>query len=299
MNTRTHEELKAKIWEIANRLRGPYRPPQYRLVMLPMVVLRRLDCVLEPTKDAVLKRRDELEAQQMPEAAMIRLLGKAADPERKHALYNTSPYTFTRLLGDAENIAPNLVSYINGFAPTARHIFERFKFADQIDKLDSSNRLFTVVRAMANVDLHPDRIDNLQMGYLFEHLVMRFNEQSNEEAGDHFTPREVIRLMANLYFERGIDELPADVSGFHKNITGDSLKTQLSATLGISENIHVPETGSTRQPLGVSSRHAILFCLQTQDELDLPPRAVPHPMLVPAPVEGREGRASSGTRATA
>ena len=200
MNTQTHNELKAKIWEIANRLRGPYRPPQYRLVMLPMVVLRRLDCVLEPTKNAVLKRRDELEAQQMPEAAMDRLLGKAADPERKHALYNTSPYTFTRLLGDAENIAPNLVSYINGFAPTARHIFERFKFADQIDKLDSSNRLFTVVRAMADVDLHPDRIDNLQMGYLFEHLVMRFNEQSNEEAGDHFTPREVIRLMANLIY---------------------------------------------------------------------------------------------------
>ena len=93
MNVQTHEELKAKIWEIANRLRGPYRPPQYRLVMLPMVVLRRLDCVLEPTKDAVLKRRDELEAQQIPEAALDRLLGKAADPKRKYALYNTSRYT--------------------------------------------------------------------------------------------------------------------------------------------------------------------------------------------------------------
>ena len=200
MNVQTHEELKAKIWEIANRLRGPYRPPQYRLVMLPIVVLRRLDCVLEPTKDAVLKKRDELEAQQMPEAAMDRLLGKAADPNRKHPLYNTSPYTFARLLGDPENIAPNLVSYINGFSPTARHIFERFKFADQIEKLDASNRLFTVVKAMSNVNLHPDRIDNLQMGYLFEHLVMRFNEQANEEAGDHFTPREVIRLMANLIY---------------------------------------------------------------------------------------------------
>ena len=200
MKIQTHEELKAKIWEIANRLRGPYRPPQYRLVMLPMVVLRRLDCVLEPTKDAVLKQLDELEAQQMPEAAMDRLLGKAADPNRKHPLYNTSPYTFARLLGDAENIAPNLVSYINGFSQTARRIFERFKFADQIEKLDASNRLFTVVKAMADVDLHPDRIDNLQMGYLFEHLVMRFNEQANEEAGDHFTPREVIRLMANLIY---------------------------------------------------------------------------------------------------
>ena len=200
MNIQTHEELKSKIWEIANRLRGPYRPPQYRLVMLPMVVLRRLDCVLEPTKDAVLKKLEELEAQQMPEVALDRLLGKAADPKRKHALYNTSPYTFARLLGDAENIAPNLVSYMNGFSPTARHIFERFKFADQIEKLDASNRLFTIVKAMTDVDLHPDRIDNLQMGYLFEHLVMRFNEQSNEEAGDHFTPREVIRLMANLIY---------------------------------------------------------------------------------------------------
>ncbi len=200
MNVQAHEELKAKIWEIANRLRGPYRPPQYRLVMLPMVVLRRLDCVLEPTKDAVLKQRDELEAQGMPEAAMEHLLGKAADPKRKHPLYNTSPYTFARLLGDAENIAPNLVAYINGFSPTARRIFERFQFADQIEKLDSNNRLFTIVKAMADVDLHPDWIDNLQMGYLFEHLVMRFNEQANEEAGDHFTPREVIRLMANLIY---------------------------------------------------------------------------------------------------
>ena len=165
-----------------------------------MVVLRRLDCVLEPTKDAVLKRRGELEAQHVPVAAMDRLLGKAADPLRKHPLYNTSPFTFARLLGDAENIAPNLVSYINGFSATARHIFERFKFADQIEKLDASNRLFTIVKAMTDVDLHPDRIDNLQMGYLFEHLVMRFNEQANEDAGDHFTPREVIRLMANLIY---------------------------------------------------------------------------------------------------
>lgn len=200
MNVQAHEELKSKIWEIANRLRGPFRPPQYRLVMLPMVVLRRLDCVLEPTKNAVLKEHKRLEARQTPEKAMERLLGKAADPVRQHPLYNTSDYTFARLIGDAENIAPNLVSYINGFSETARTIFERFKFADQIEKLDSSNRLFTIVKAMVDVDLHPDRIDNLQMGYLFEHLVMRFNEQANEEAGDHFTPREVIRLMANLIY---------------------------------------------------------------------------------------------------
>jgi len=200
MNIQTHEQLKSHIWEIANRLPGPYRPPQYRLVMLPMVVLRRLDCVIEPTKGAVLKEHAKLTAQSTPENAMERLLGRAADPNRKHPLYNISPFTFRRLLGDAEHIAPNLVSYINGFSPTARSIFERFKFGDQIEKLDSSNRLFTIIKAMADVDLHPDRIDNMQMGYLFEHLVMRFNEQANEEAGDHFTPREVIRLMANLVY---------------------------------------------------------------------------------------------------
>ena len=200
MNIQTHEQLKSHIWEIANRLRGPYRPPQYRLVMIPMVVLRRLDCVLEPTKDKVLKEYEKLVAQGVHENAMERLLGRAADPNRKQPLYNTSQFTFSRLLGDNENIAPNLVSYISGFSATARSIFERFNFSDQIEKLDASNRLFTIVKAMAGVDLHPDRIDNLQMGYLFEHLVMRFNEQANEEAGDHFTPREVIRLMANLVY---------------------------------------------------------------------------------------------------
>jgi len=200
MTSHLHDELKSHIWEIANRLRGPYRPPQYRLVMLPMVVLRRLDCVLEPTKDRVLAEHAKLSARDTPENAMERLLGKAADPSRKFPLYNTCPFTFQKLLGDAENIAPNLVAYINGFSSTARAIFERFKFGDQIEKLDSSNRLFTIVKAMAEVALHPSRIDNMQMGYLFEHLVMRFNEQANEEAGDHFTPREVIRLMANLIY---------------------------------------------------------------------------------------------------
>jgi type I restriction enzyme M protein len=200
VNTQLHEELKGAIWEIANRLRGPYRPPQYRLVMLPLVVLRRLDCVLEPTKDKVLKEYEKLQAKGTPEEAMVRLLSRAADPTRKQPLYNVSPFTFAKLIADSENIAPNLVAYINGFSVTARRIFEKFGFAEQIEKLDASNRLFTLIKAMAAVDLHPDRIDNLQMGYLFEHLIMRFNEQANEEAGDHFTPREVIRLMASLVY---------------------------------------------------------------------------------------------------
>ena len=200
MNVQTHTELTNRIWDIANRLRGPYRPPQYRLVMLPFLVLRRLDCVLEPTKEAVLEEYERLKAQDTPAGAMERLLGRVARPDSKHPLYNISPYTFQKLQGDPDNIAPNLISYINGFSPNARSIFECFKFSGQIEKLDESNRLFTIVMAMADVDLHPDRIDNLQMGYLFEHLVMRFNEQANEEAGDHFTPREVIRLMVNLIY---------------------------------------------------------------------------------------------------
>ena len=198
--TERHKEITDKIWEIANRLRGPYRPPQYRLVMLPMVVLRRLDCVLEPTKDAVLKEHKRLRAARTPEKALPRLLTKIVDSKRRQPLYNTSPFTFQKLLGDSENIAPNLVALINGFSETARRIFEKFKFGDQIEKLDSSNRLYAIVQAMAGVDLHPKRISNIEMGYIFEHLVMRFNEQANEEAGDHFTPREVIRLMTHLVY---------------------------------------------------------------------------------------------------
>lgn len=195
-----HKELAGKIWEIANRLRGPYRPPQYRLVMLPMVVLRRLDCVLEPTKDAVLKEYARLIAAGTHENAIPRLLTRVVDPHRKQPLYNISPYTFQKLLADSENIATNLIAYINGFSGTAWRIFDKFKFGEQIEKLDSSNRLYTIVQAMAGIDLHPDRISNIEMGYVFEHLVMRFNEQANEEAGDHFTPREVIRLMTHLVY---------------------------------------------------------------------------------------------------
>lgn len=248
MNPEKHRELTAKIWEIANRLRGPYRPPQYRLVMLPMVVLRRLDCVLEPTKDKVLAEHERLKAQGMPEEAMKRLLAKAADPDRRQPLYNTSSYTFQRLLGDPENIAPNLAAYINGFSDTARAIFDRFNFGDQIEKLDASNRLFAIVKAMSEVDLTPDGpknpngVSNLQMGYLFEHLVMRFNEQANEEAGDHFTPREVIRLMANLIYT---GEEDVYTPGIYREIydpacgTGGMLSVSQQHILAQNESAHL------------------------------------------------------------
>jgi type I restriction enzyme M protein len=193
-------DLSNFIFGIANKLRGPYRPPQYRKVMLPMTVLRRLDCVLEPTKDAVLEQYKKLKAQKQPEKAIHAMLAKTAAKDRTQPLYNVSPYTFQKLLDDPDNIARNLVSYINGLSPKAKEIFERFKFEGEIETLENANRLYLIVKDFAGVDLHPKRISNIQMGYVFEELVRRFNEQANEEAGDHFTPREVIKLMAHLLY---------------------------------------------------------------------------------------------------
>ncbi|MCF8108647.1 MAG: type I restriction-modification system subunit M [Desulfohalobiaceae bacterium] len=190
------------VFDIANKLRGPYRPPQYRKVMLPMTVLRRLDCVLAPTKEHVLQEYDKLQVRGLEGEALHRVLARKASKDRTQPLYNISPYTFEKLLADPENIATNLVSYINGFSESARLIFEMFGFESEIEKLDKSNRLYLIVKAFTDpkIKLHPDQISNHAMGYVFEELVRKFNEQANEEAGDHFTPREVIRLMAHLLY---------------------------------------------------------------------------------------------------
>lgn len=185
------------IWSIANLLRGPYRPPQYRRVMIPLTVLRRLDCVLEPTQAKVVEYHKKLKAEKKYDAATIE---KMVNNKFKLPFHNTSGFTFHKLLGDPDKLAANLARFIGGFSPRARKILEKFKFEEEIEKLEEHNRLFEVIKAVAAVDLHPDRISNIAMGYLFEDLVRRFNEQANEEAGDHFTPREVIRLMVNLLF---------------------------------------------------------------------------------------------------
>ncbi len=206
MTQNTHSELVGLIWNIANKLRGKYRPPQYRKVMLPMIVLRRFDCVLEDNHEAVVKKYEQLVEQGQTEKAIGKILGKTASEKRKHALYNTSKFTFRKLLADPDNIARNLVTYINGFSPKAKEIFEMFDFEAEIEKLEASNRLYMIVKEFVlpqdgvAIDLHPKRISNLQMGYVFEELVRKFNEQANEEAGDHFTPREVISLMAKLVY---------------------------------------------------------------------------------------------------
>ena len=203
--TANQHDLINFIFGIANKLRGPYRPPQYRRVMLPMTVLRRLDCVLEPTKDAVLAEYDKLKAQGLPERAIHGKLAMTAAKNRSQPLYNVSPFTFGKLLGDPDNIGRNLVAYIKSFSPKAQEIFEKFEFEKEIEKLDNANRLFLIVKEFAGVDLHPKRVDNVQMGSVFEELVRKFNEQANEEAGDHFTPREVIRLMAHLLYTEDED----------------------------------------------------------------------------------------------
>ena len=183
------------IWQIADLLRGPYRPPQYERVMLPMTVLRRFDCVLAPTKAKVLAEYERLKDRFDGEALDARL--DAAAGQRFH---NHSPLDFDRLKGDPDHIARHLVSYIQGFSGNVRDIFEYFEFENEIEKMREANILYLVVSKFADVDLHPDRVSNPQMGLIFENLIRRFNELANETAGDHFTPREVIRLMVNILF---------------------------------------------------------------------------------------------------
>jgi type I restriction enzyme M protein len=171
--------------------------------MLPLIVLRRLDAVLEPNKQAVIEAKAKYEAMELKGEAFEKAISKVAiGGERKQFLYNTSRFTFQKLLDDADNIASNLIDYIHGFSPKARDIFEKFDFKSEIQKLDESNRLYLIIKDFCTpeIDLSPSKLSNLQMGYLFEELVRKFNEQANEEAGDHFTPREVIRLMVNLVF---------------------------------------------------------------------------------------------------
>lgn len=213
MQQTEHQNIVGFIWNIANKLRGPYRPPQYRRVMLPLIVLRRLDLVLTENKQAVLKEKARLEAKGMTGAALDKALSRVAAGDRKQALYNTSGFTFEKLLGDAPNIAGNLIAYIQGFSPRARDIFEKFEFEAEIAKLDEANRLYLIIQEFcgASINLSPKHINNLQMGYLFEELVRKFNEQANEEAGDHFTPREVIRLMVNLLFTGETDVFDAGI----------------------------------------------------------------------------------------
>ena len=191
-----HHEHANLIWQIADLLRGPYRPPQYERVMLPMTVLRRFDCVLAATKAKVLAEHERRKGGKLNDDALDKVLNNAAG-QRFH---NHSPLTFEKLKGDPDNIDKHLVSYIKGFSKNVRTIFEFFEFETEIEKMREANILYLVVSKFCDVDLHPDKVPNEAMGLIFENLIRRFNELANETAGDHFTPREVIRLMVNILF---------------------------------------------------------------------------------------------------
>lgn len=195
------QQLANFIWSVADLLRGPYRPPQYERVMLPLTVLRRFDAVLASSKEAVLKRHAELSSKGI--ANIDAILNNVAKDEDGTPLgfHNHSQLDFYKLKGDPDNIGRHLADYIAGFSENIRKIFERFEFDKEIEKLEESNRLYQVVSQFAEIDLHPRNVDNITMGLVFEDLIRRFNESANETAGDHFTPREVIQLMVNLLLE--------------------------------------------------------------------------------------------------
>ena len=180
------------IWAIADLLRGDYKRAEYQKVILPLVLLRRLDCVLEPTKRQVLARARTIESDNVRNVVLKTITGVEA--------YNTSPLTLHRILADPPQVAGNLRAWIAAFDPETRDVIEKFDFDAQIGRLDRAKLLYLVLSKVTEVDLHPDRVSNVEMGYIYEELLRKFSELSNETAGEHFTPREVVRLMVDLLF---------------------------------------------------------------------------------------------------
>jgi type I restriction enzyme M protein len=192
--------LSSFIWSVADLLRGDYKQSEYGKVILPFTVLRRLDCVLESTKVAVLAELEKrTKARVNPEPFLLRKAGQL--------FYNTSPLDLKKLMGDQDHIGENLRAYLQAFSPAVRDIFESFEFHIQIDRLQKSSLLYLVTEKFANIDLHPAAVSNNQMGAVFEELIRKFAELSNETAGEHFTPRDAIRLMVNLLFIEDDDAL--------------------------------------------------------------------------------------------
>ncbi len=187
-------EKAALIWAIADKLTGVYKPHEYGEVILPLTVIRRFDCILADTKKAVLEKYDEVKTLPMRDVLLRKVSG--------YEFYNTSKYTFEKLLDDPDNIEENFHDYLNGFSENVRDIIEKFKFDGHIDTMANKGILYIVIKEFTSTraNLHPDVISNLEMGYIFEEIIRRFSESHNEDAGQHYTPREVIRLMVNILF---------------------------------------------------------------------------------------------------
>lgn len=191
MNSNKHAELANHAWSVADLLRGDYKQSDYGKVILPFTVLRRLECVLEPTRETFAEEYAKYEDWDTPPRS---LLYRASG----HPFYNTSTLTLKRIANDAHTAADNLRFYVNSFSDNAREVLEKYEFTRQIKKLDEADLLYQVIGKFTDLDLHPSNVPNHNMGYIFEELIRRFAESSNETAGEHFTPREVIKLMVNL-----------------------------------------------------------------------------------------------------
>ncbi|MFI1996066.1 N-6 DNA methylase [Actinoplanes sp. NPDC020271] len=196
-----HQKLANFIWSVADLLRGDYKQSEYGKVVLPLTVLRRLDWVLEPTKNAVLSRYQQLKD------AGVKNMEPVLRREAGRNFYNTSELTFRAIVSDPNHVATNLRSYIGGFSEGAVDVLDKYGFDAQITRLDEAGLLYQVVSKFVEIDLRPNVVSNHQMGYIFEELVRKFSEISNETAGEHFTPREVIKLMVNLLLAPDEDDL--------------------------------------------------------------------------------------------
>ncbi|OFC38304.1 type I restriction-modification system subunit M [Acidithiobacillus caldus] len=195
--------LSAFIWSVADLLRGDFKAHEYGRVILPFTVLRRLDCVLEPTRAAVLavSKEHAKDGEAVIDAFARRVSGQN--------FYNLSPLDLKAILGDQDHLGSNLLGYVNKFSREVRDIFQRFDFANTLDRLYKANLLYLLVEKFTSIDLHPDAVSNYEMGLIFEELLRKFSEMSNETAGEHFTPREVIRLMVELLFIEDHEALSA------------------------------------------------------------------------------------------
>jgi type I restriction enzyme M protein len=188
------QDKVAFVWRVADKLRGSFRPHEYGQVMLPLLVLRRLDAVLEPTKATVLAKAGQLEDAGMAPAGIDKVLQSVSG----YPFYNTSPVGFTDLLADDKNILATVTAYINAYSPGATEVMDAYDLHPRLKRMDTAGILYSVLAEFADLDLHPDTVSNEAMGYIFEELLRRFSEMSNETAGEHYTPREIIRLMVNL-----------------------------------------------------------------------------------------------------
>ena len=250
------QELSSLIWNVADDvLRGLFKPHEYGDVILPFVILRRLDCVLEPRKDEIYRLYEEYRTKVEDPSPVIRSQIKAE-------FYNTSKYDLSRLKQDPKNVGINFRNYINGFSKNVYDIIENFQLDKPVEKLLKNNRLFLLIEKFTAVDLHPNAVDNHTMGQLFEELLRKFSEMSNETSGEHYTPRDIVRLLVSLVFSGDADDLKG--TGKIRSVFDPCCGT--GGMLTIDKNDNPKPDSSLRDGKGLIIK---LFDLRSKDERHL------------------------------